>query len=444
MSIFPVLMETHSEENLLPPGPSEPYDLDLSDHILSEIHENIREFGEIYKIYSPFRKTNTYVITHADYIQHVLVKNNRNYTKGVGIEQVKLLLGNGIFTSEGDYWRSQRRLIQPAFHRNVIVEFSSKMVTLNTRLLEKWHQWALQNKPVNITDETSKVTLQTVLDCLFSLDLKDTVAQTGKNPFDLLTENYKRDLVFALSFKKLGALVKAYRSKRIAEDRIEYDFLSMIMESRNKDTGEPMTEKEVVEEALTLVVAGHETTASVLNFLWWQVATHPAVAEKLYEESSKIEKEVPGFEDIPNLPYTRQIINEVMRLYPPGWLLSRRAINEDQLGPYKVSPKTDIFIPIYFLHRNANYWQQPDTFDPDRFYKTDNNPLHKYAYIPFATGPRQCIGDYFSIVEMVLHVAAVAKYFRLKLCCNDPVELEAHVNLRTKKDLQFALELRSS
>ena len=435
-------MDVVPQENL-PPGPAHPQNLDLSDHMLSEIHENIKEFGEIFKLFSPFRKSFTYIITHPDYVQHVLIKNNRNYTKGAGIEQVKLLLGNGIFTSEGDYWRRQRRMVQPAFHRQVIAGFSAKMVKLNTQLLAKWKSQAAQKKPVNITEETSKITLQTVLDCLFSHDLESTMAQQGKNPFHLLTEQPERNLAFALAFKQLGAFVKEYRRKRIEENRTEHDFLSMLMESRDKDTGLPMSEKEVVEEALTLVVAGHETTASVLNFLWWQVAMHPAVAERLHEEARAISKEVPDFEDIPRLAYTRQVIHEVMRLYPPGWLLTRRAIAEDQLGPYKVPPKTDIFIPVYFLHRNANYWPQPDVFDPGRFLQTDNNPLHKYAYIPFSGGPRQCIGDYFATVEMVLHVATVAKYFHLKYT-GDAVNLEAHINLRTKKDLLFELELRSS
>lgn len=436
-------MDIQPQKNL-PPGPWQPQNLDLSDQILLDLQDNIGEFGDIFKVYSPFRKTYTYVITHPDYVQHVLVKNNRNYTKGVGIEQVKLLMGNGIFTSEGDYWRKQRRMVQPAFHRQVIAEFSSRMVNLNTLMVEQWQQWALQKKPVNITDQTSKVTLKIVLDCLFSRDLENTIASQGKNPFNLLTEQPERNLAFALAFKKLGVLVKEFRAQRIAEDRIERDFLSMLMESRDKETDTPMSEKEIVDEALTLVVAGHETTASVLNFLWWQVATHPVVAEKLYDEARKITKAVPDFEDIPKLTYTRQVVNEVMRMYPPGWLLSRRAIQEDQLGAYKVAPKTDIFIPLFFLHRNPKYWQHPDTFDPDRFYQTDNNPLHKYAYIPFATGPRQCIGDYFATVEMVLHVATVAKYFRLQFMNQEPVSLEAHVNLRTKKDLQFALELHSS
>lgn len=422
----------------LPPG-DETVDLGFAHNILEEIERLTAKYGNTFKVYSPTRKAYTFVSHEPDHVAHLLVKNNRNYTKGVGIERVKLLLGNGIMVSEGSFWKRQRRMIQPAFHRKVIENMSLHMQDLNADLLRHWSEQAQAGKQVNVTQEMSVITLEVVLRALFS---KDLIHLKGSdNPFALLTQESGRDLSFAMKFRQLTALVKKVKVDRERDGRVEADFLSMLMETRDKETGKGMTEKELLDEVMTLIVAGHETTASVLNFAWFLIAKHPEVEERLLEEMAFLDGRLPDFEDIPRLNYTKQVLQEAMRLYPPGWMLTRRAIASDKLGSYEVPAGSDVFIIPYLIHRREDIWEQPESFLPGRFAPERERERHKFAYFPFAAGPRQCIGDFFAMVEMQLHLASVLPALHLRRDEALP-ELEPQINLRTRKDLLFGVEQR--
>lgn len=423
----------------LPPG-DETVDLGFAHNILDEIERLTAKYGNTFKVYSPTRKSYTFVTHEPDHVAHLLVKNNRNYTKGVGIERVKILLGNGIMVSEGAYWKRQRRMIQPSFHKKVIENMSRHMQDLNASLLDRWKQQAAKGEPINITQEMSEVTLEVVLRSLFSVDLP--VLQGTIRPFAMLTEDTGRNLSFAMKFRQLTALVKRVKLDREQSGRLEADFLSMLMESHDKESGEGMTEKELLDEVMTLIVAGHETTASVLNFAWYLIVKNPAIEAKLLEEMAFLEGRLPGFEDIPALSYTKQVLQEVMRLYPPGWMLTRRAIADDHLGEYDIPAGSDVFLIPYLIHRRADIWQEPEAFLPERFTAEREKERHKFAYFPFAAGPRQCIGDFFAMVEMQLHIASILPALQLLREEGLPT-LEPQINLRTTSDLLFSPQLRA-
>jgi len=418
----------------LPPGPEDPLDIGFTDNALELLTDFRTEYGDIFKVYSPFRKSYTYVLCDPEAVKHVLVTNNKNYTKGVGLDRVKILLGNGIMVSEGEEWRRQRRMIQPAFHKQVIERFAKEMENANREVLERWLEAANSNQTVNITKETSRITLDIVLNSIFSGDLEKITDEHGINPFYLVHDNHHRDLQFALNFRKLSKVVQNLVDTRRAEKRREFDFLSMLMETTDKDTGEYMTDKQLMDEILTLIVAGHETTAASLNWVWYLLASDSNRQHKLYEETQYLKGSFPQFSKLDELNYTNQVIKEALRLFPPGWLLTRRAINEDLVQEYYVEPNTDIFIPIYLIHRDENYWPDGNAFNPERF-ENMSKEMPRFAYFPFAGGPRQCIGDFYALVEMTMNVAFISQHLRFELADKSPIELVPQINLRTKHDL---------
>jgi cytochrome P450 len=407
------------------------------------MRELYARFGDLYRVYAPGRKSFTYVINDPDDVKRVLLSNHRNYTKGIGLDRVKILLGNGIMVSEGDFWRAQRYMMQPLFHRRVIERFVDMIVAANEALLARWDAKAAANEPVDVTEEMSQLTLDIVLRSILSTDLARLAGHAGGNPFDVVTREPERNLQFAYKFRSLTKLVAELIARRRAEGRDEFDFLGMLMNARDKETGEPMNERALIDEVLTLVVAGHETTASGLNWTWYLLSQHPEVEARLHAELDAA-KDIGDrtFNALDQLPYTQQVIHEALRLYPPGWLLSRRTIEADRLGGYDIPPKTDILISPYFIHRNVKHWPEPEAFRPERFTAEAVEARHRFAYIPFAVGPRHCIGENFALFEMVMHLYEVARHFRLRFESKGPLEVEAAINLRTRKNLLMTLERR--
>jgi cytochrome P450 len=433
----------HASAAPVPPGPDERFDIGSTEDSIDRMRELYARYGDLYRVYAPGRKSYTYVINSPDDVKRVLLANHRNYTKGIGLDRVKILLGNGIMVSEGEFWRKQRLMMQPLFHRRVIERFVGMIVAANEALLERWEAKAAANEPVDVTEEMSQLTLDIVLNSILSSDLGRLAAEGGGNPFEVVTREPARNLQFAYKFRSLSKLVAELIARRRAEGRDEFDFLGMLMNARDKETGEPMGERALIDEVLTLVVAGHETTASGLNWTWYLLSQHPEVEARLHVELDAA-KDIGDrtFNALDQLPYTQQVIHEALRLYPPGWLLSRRTIGADGLGGYDIPPKTDVLISPYFIHRNVNHWPDPEAFRPERFTAEAVEARHRFAYIPFAVGPRHCIGENFALFEMVLHLYEVARRFRLRFEPQGPLEVEAAINLRTRQNLIMTLEKR--
>ena len=435
-----------SASSLAPEHPPEPdlqFDIGSTEDSLERMCELFRRYGDVYRVYAPGRKSYTYVIHHPDDVKRVLVSNHKNYTKGVGLDRVKILLGNGIMTSEGDFWRRQRYMMQPMFHRRVITDFARIIDAANDRFIARWEAQAARGESVNVTDDMSELTLDIVLRAVFGRDLDRFSAESGGNPFAVVTKEPARNLQFAYKFRSLGKLVASLMRRRATENAEHVDFLAMLMSARDKESGAAMSERELIDEVMTLVVAGHETTASALNWTWYLLALHPQVEARLHAEiDAAPSASSPSLAQMEALPYTQQVVNEALRLYPPGWLLSRRAIGADVLGGFAIPAGTDVLLSPYLLHRHPRFWPDPDTFRPERFAAENEAERPRFAYMPFAAGPRHCIGETFALYEMLMHLYKVARRYRLTYLPAEPVELEAQINLRTKNPLHMRLERR--
>ena len=426
-----------------PPSVPEAHDLGATDESIDRMLRWFHEHGDIYRVFAPGRNAWTWVIHHPDDVKRVLVTNHRNYTKGVGIDRVRMLLGNGIMTSEGEFWRRQRRMMQPTFHRRVIQRFAAVIRYRNAVLLDHWARAAERNEPVNLTQSMSELALEVVLQSIFSEDLGRLIGNLADNPFMLVTRESKRDPRFAYEFRQLGKVVQKIVRQRRASGRRHFDFTQMLMESVDPETGQGMSERELLDEILTLVVAGHETTASALNWTWWLLSQHPEAERRLHEEQDRVgDLGLATYDDMDGLPYSLSVVRESMRLYPPGWLLTRRSIGPDRVGCYALPPGTDLFLSPFVVHRHPAIWENAESFDPDRFGAGHTEGRHKFAYIPFGAGPRHCIGENFATFEMMLHLNGATRRFRLRPVVPGPVALEARINLRPAQDIHMRVETR--
>ncbi|HUI60796.1 MAG TPA: cytochrome P450 [Steroidobacteraceae bacterium] len=425
-------------ESRHPPEAQLQFDIGSTDDSLERMTELFARHGDIYRVLAPGRKTYTYVIHHPDDIKRVLVSNHRNYTKGLGLDRVKILLGKGIMTSEGEMWKRQRYMMQPFFHRRVITGFAQMLDEANERCIARWDGIAQRGELLNVTEEMSELTLDIVLRAIFGRDLEGL-----SKAFEVVTREQARNLQFAYRFRSLTKLVAELIQRRRAAREEHFDYVGMLMGARDKESGDPMSERELIDEIMTLVVAGHETTASGLNWTWYLISQHPQVEARLQTEVDAAGPlSSPGLERMEGFAYTQQIINEALRLYPPGWLLSRRTIQPDVLGGYEIPAGCDVLLPLYLLHRHPRFWKDPDVFWPERFAPEHEAERPRFAYMPFAAGPRHCIGETFALYEMLVHLYKMARRFRLVHVPDRPLELEAQINLRTRYPLFMRLERR--
>ena len=335
-------------------------------------------------------------------------------------------------------------MIQPAFGREVIAELTGQIKKLNLDLLARWQALAVNSTTINITEETNSLALQIILRSLFSEDLDFIYEQYQGNPFAMLTDDSARDLKLAVKFRGLTKTVGEILAMRRQSKAERMDFVSLFMDARDKETGEAMTDKELIDEVMTLIVAGSETSATTLNWTWYCLSQYPDVLARVQQEVDQASyDETPGFEHIEELPYIRQVVEEVLRIYPPVWLYTRKAIAEDEIKGIAIAPATDIFISPYFMHRHPTYWPQPDQFDPERFSEEASKAQHKTAYLPFSAGPRRCIGDFFALVESQLHFGLMARHLTMEYVADHPIELAPEVNLRTRYPITMRLHPRT-
>lgn len=425
----------------LPAATGDELDLSFEGDPLSKLVTLFARHGDAFSVYSPAVQRNVCVFSHPDHVRHVLVTHHAHYTKGIGIERVRILLGNGIMVSEADLWRSQRKMIQPAFHRSVISSMTRHIQRANDNLATRWREAAEQGTAVNLTQDMSEVTLEIVLRALFG-ERFETLVTRNQNPFAILTDETDRNLIFAYRFRALTALLRTEVEWRRTTGYNGIDLVALLMEARDRKSGQPMGERQLLDEIMTLIVAGHETTASALNWLWYLLSQNAGVEARLDAELRCAGKADGDRHDISQVPYTTAVIEETLRLYPPGWMLTRRSIAADSIGQYALPPGTDVLISPYLVHRHPAFWPEADRFQPERFLDADTQ-VERFAYLPFGLGPRACIGEQFAMVEMQLHVARLAREFRLEFDDRGPVEMESQVNLRTRHPLFMHPHLRA-
>lgn len=425
----------------IPAGPDMPYDLHTTTDAFTHLQTWIAQYEDIFPVIQSARSAPAFVINDADALKHILIGNHKNYLKGVVFERVGMMLGNGIIVSDGAHWRRQRRMIQPAFGKYVIAAISRHIKQCNLKLLRDWGQRL--DQPLDITQLTNELALEIILRSIFGDDFETRVLEDGYNPFSILTETSRRDLPLAVKFRALGKVVQGVIDQRRSQPSDSVDFLNTFMQATDKETGEAMTDREMIDEVMTLIVVGSETSAATMNWVWFLLSQHSDIEAKVQAEIDDLDfDQAPSMEQLSELKYLRRVIEEALRLYPPVWLYSRKAIADDVVAGLDIPAGSDIFISPYFMHRNTRYWPDPERVDPERFSEAAVRQRHKQAYIPFSAGPRRCIGDFFGIAEAQIHFAILARHFRLSMPTAGRVELEPEVNLRPVNPFIMTLHKR--
>lgn len=415
-----------------------------------------RELGDAAWLQSPFR--DIILVFKPEFIKYILQENNKNYRKSFGYDELKLLLGQGLLTSEGDFWRKQRRLAQPAFHKEKI---SYLVNIMGEVVMDTVHHWKKQYKngdELNITFEMNKLALEIVSRTLFQSDVSvkeidelnealgiviEVGAKRIRDPFQpprwVPTKDNRESKQAVKDIRSI--VVKIIEKRMHTAERFD-DLLDMLIHSVDEETGERMSMEALLDEVMTIFIAGHETTANALAFAWYLMATHPKEKEKLNKEIQSLNAEKPGMMSLRELKFHRMVIDETLRLYPPAWIIGRQAINEDKLGDFDVPALCTCGLPVYVIHRSATYWKDPDSFIPERFNEENISSIPKYAYFPFGGGPRLCIGQMFAIYEMQIAMYILWKNFDFRLTDGYKMEIEPLITLRTKKPITMNIFMK--
>jgi cytochrome P450 len=399
----------------------------------------------------------SFLVNKPEYIEHVLLTNHANYRKSDFLRRMLgPLLGEGLLISEGEVWRRRRRIAAPAFHARRIAELVATMASCTDAMLARW---ATMPQPFDVAGEMMSLTLDVISRTMFSADvsrdvatvrrLMDVVVKLRVSLLDLFGFPQWLPRFQPKEFRRAIAEFDTLVSRLIAERRagtIERDdLLGMLLAARDADTGERLSERELRDEALTVFVAGHETTANALSWVWYLLARHPEAEARLHEEVDRVlGGRAPGYADLDRLAWTRMVIDEAMRLYPPAHAVSRTAIGEDRIGGVRIPPGSNISVSMYMTHRNPNLWKDPERFDPERFTPTAIAQRHRFAYLPFGGGPRICIGNGFAIAEAQVIVAMVTQRYQLRLAPGHMVEPIGLITLRPKNGVWVTLEPRAS
>ena len=403
---------------------------------------SFQQYGEIVRF--RFGTLTAHLVASPAGVSHVLAENNRNYGKQTrGFAVLRYVLGDGLLTAEGEKWRTQRRLAQPAFHRQRIAAFAATMVRAATSCADALER--RRGSTVDLHQEMMRLTLRIVGETLLGHDPSGEVEQVGTSVSYLLRSANERAsrLILVPPVLPIGADRRVRRERalldrivsRIIADRRRQpggDLISMLMQSRDPDTGEAMTDRQLRDEAMTIFLAGHETTANALTFSLMLLARHPDIREELRAELAKVlGARDPGLADLPRLSLTRMVVQEAMRLYPPAWIISRSATGRDEIGGYWIPARSIVFVCPYLVHRHPAHWKDPEQFRPRRF---EVEPP-RGAYIPFGGGPRQCIGNGFATMEAELVLATLVQRLSFELPGGYEVELDPQITLRPRGGL---------
>lgn len=428
---------------------------------LTLMKNSMHEFGTIVQF--RFAYLDYVAIADPDAAHYVLVENNKNYGKSQNYEGLKLLLGTGLLTSEGEFWRKQRRLAQPAFHREKLAGFVQTMAECTEEMLARWQKLSVRERAsIDVHREMMRLTFQIVGKTLLSVDLDGASSAVGEALDVALhwTNAYVESIVrippwvplpsnrkFVKAKSTLDGLVLGIIEKRRreydAKQPVPNDLLQMLLEAKDQDTGEGMSNEQLKHEVLTLVLAGHETTANALSFANWLLVHHPNEVARVRDEfAAVVGDRRPTVSDLPKLIYSTQVIEESMRLYPPAWAFERSALSDDVIAKHRVKKGTTIGIVPYVMHRNTEYWPEPEAFKPERFEKAQSANRPKHAYIPFGGGPRLCIGNAFAMMEMQVILPMILRAAELQAVPGFKLELEPSITLRPKHGLPMKLELR--
>ena len=418
-----------------PPGPQEAVPLGLDPETLETLLGLRDEYGDLVSMQRPNGRLAYFVNDPAE-VRRLLVKRHTNFNKGPGFERVKMLLGNGLIVSDGDVWRRSRTMIQPAFSRQKVHDLTDLMLNCARTLDRRWTAAVAAGDSINITEETNRFALDLIVISTFGDDAIRWIEEEGDNPFEFLSRDSARDLAVVMRVREVRQLLLDLIHKRRSSAAEQHaDFMSMYLAATDK-SGQPFTDEELLDELITLVVAGFETSANTLNWAWYLLAKHPEVEARVIAEAQQFMPDAAAvnFENAKSMSYTQQVLEETLRLYPPVWLFTRRSNSEDEILDFDVPVGTDVYLSPYILHRTDRFWSDPDKFDPDRFH-VDDAPKKDRPYFPFSLGPRRCLGEYFSFLEMKIHLALLLPRYQMSLLDDSDPGLELGINLRSARDI---------
>src|SRR5262245_53524194 len=442
---------------VLPPGPSPVIPginlFALRRNPIKFLTDLANRYGDL--VYFKLGPQPVVMVNNPDYIRDVLVTNNKNFMKGEGLQRAKRLLGEGLLTSEGEFHLRQRRLAQPAFHRQRIAGYAATMVEYAARACDQWRAGETRD----VAREMMRLTLAIAGKTLFDANVEGEADEIGKaltttfELFNRLTLPFARLLEhlplpatrrFQKARERLDATIYRIIDERrgCGEDR--GDLLSMLIAARDEEgDGSGMTDEQLRDEAMTIFLAGHETTANALAWTWYLLSQHPDIEAGFHAEVDEVLKgELPAAEDFPRLRYTEMVFAEAMRLYPPAWIIGRRALGDYQIDGYKIPARSILLMSQYVTHHDARFFPDPFLFEPDRVMPEARDTRPKFSYFPFGGGPRVCIGESFAWMEGTLVLATIAQRFRMRLAPGQPVEMQPLVTLRPKHGMRMILESR--
>lgn len=389
------------------------------------------------------------LLVDPDAIEEVLVRKKKHFIKGRSVRALAPLLGNGLLVSEGDFWRRQRRLAQPAFHKDRISQYADRMVAFGSQMVDRWQAGTV----IDVHDEFVKVTLQIVADALFSANVMQHADVVGRSLETTLWHFQWRGRIgfivpvwlpvgpnrrFQRAKRDLDRIVNGLIAARMAKPESERggDLLGMLLNARDED-GSAMSPRQVRDEVMTLMLAGHETTANTLTWTTLLLSQHPEVRRKLEDELRRVlGGRPPTLADLPRLPYTEMVIKESMRVYPPVWVLSYEAIDDVTIGPYTLKKGTAAFMSQWVNHHQARWFPDPQAFKPERWADPATKQLPAYAYFPFGGGERLCIGKSFALMEAQLLLATIAQRYALDVLPDQTIALDPSVTLRPAHGLK--------
>ena len=450
-------MEALATAPLRPPGPPNPrpflgvlprFRKDPAGYLLSVA----QTYGDL--AYMRLGPQHAYLVSRPDWIRDILVTQQANFTKSRMLERAKVLLGDGLLTSEGDFHTRQRRLVQPAFHRDRLARYAADMVACAERARESWT--AGMERDVHL--EMTRLTLAIVGRTLFSADVSSDADEIGAamtqifSVFDTLLLPFSDWIQklpippvrrFEKARDKLDQIVYRLIAERRASGEDAGDLLSMLLLAQDEDDRASMTDRQVRDEALTLLIAGHETTANALTWAWYLLSQNPEAEARMHAEIDRVlGGSLPVFDDVQRMPYTTGVFAETLRLYPPAWAIGRRAKQDYAIGDYTIPARSILLLSPWVVHRDPRWFPEAERFCPDRWRPEEAEKLPKFAFFPFGGGARVCIGERFAWAEGVLVLATLAQRWKMLLAPGHPVATQAVITLRPKHGMKMTLERR--
>ncbi len=439
-----------------PPGPPQHWLFgnlkEFSRDQLGTLTRWAREYGDL--VSARFGPRQVVFANHPDLVEEVLVNQHRKFIKHYRLRQTGRTLGQGLVTSEGELWRSQRKLAQPAFHRDRIKRYAQFMVEYTERMLDSWAEGQVRDVHADMMTLTLQIVAKTLFDAEIGGESAEAsaametlergfIARTGRliaPPFWLPTPLNVR---LGRAVRRLERIILSIIAERRQSGEDRGDLLSMLLNAQDEDSGRRMSDQLLRDEVMTLFMAGHETTANTLAWAWLFVARHPQVESRLHDELDRaLGGRLPTVADLPRLSYAEQIVSETLRAYPTVWTIGREATEPVELGGYRIPAGMTIFMPQWVIHRDARWFDDPQAFRPERWADGLMQRIPRYAYFPFGGGPRICIGNNFAMMEATLILATIAQKYRLALAPDADVALLPSMTLRPAHGIKVVLAKR--